>query len=135
MKLSGRCYCGDVAFAAEGEPVMRAQCHCRECQYITGGGPNVFVAMPLEGFTYTRGEPARFERDDLQRPVRREFCRRCGTHLTSWPPGFPAVIVKVGALDDPKAFGGPQLAIFTCDAQPFHLIAEGVPAYERTPGA
>jgi len=28
-----------VRYVAEGEPMMKAQCHCRECQYISGGSP------------------------------------------------------------------------------------------------
>ena len=51
MKLEGGCYCGGLRYAAEGEPMMKAQCHCRECQHITGGSPNVFMAMPIPGFS------------------------------------------------------------------------------------
>ena len=50
MKLTGGCYCGAVRYEAEGQPLMQAQCHCRECQYITGGSPNMFVAMAPDGF-------------------------------------------------------------------------------------
>ena len=71
---------------------------------------------------------------DLERPVTREFCANCGTHLVSRPPGFPAAIIKVGTLDDPKAFGGPNMAIFTIDKQSFHHIPDGMPAFERLPG-
>jgi hypothetical protein len=134
MKLEGGCYCGAVRYAAEGEPVMKAQCHCRECQYITGGSPNVFMAMPVAGFSYTKGEPKGFTRSDLERPVTREFCPTCGTHLATRPPGFPAVVVKVGTLDDPAQFGGPNIAIYTIDKQSFHEIPEGVRAFERMPG-
>ena len=30
--------------------------------------------------------------------------------------------------------GAPQMAINTSDMQPFHIIPEGVPAFEREPG-
>jgi hypothetical protein len=134
MKVEGGCYCGQVRYAAAGEPMMQAQCHCRECQYITGGAPNLFMAMPEGGFGYTKGAPKQFTRSDLPRAVTREFCPECGAHMVTRSPGFPAVILKVGTLDDPKAFAGPQLAIYTIDKQPFHLIAEGLPAFERLPG-
>jgi hypothetical protein len=134
MRLEGGCYCKSVRYVAEGEAMMKAQCHCRECQYFTGGSPNVFVAMPVDGFAYTRGEPKRFTREDLPRAVTREFCPECGTHLATRPPGFPAVIVKVGALDDPRLYGDPTMAIFTMDRQSFHQIADGLPSFERMPG-
>ena len=65
MKVQGGCYCGAVRYRATGEALMRAQCHCRECQYITGGGPNMFLAMPIAGFKYTKGTPKQFARADL----------------------------------------------------------------------
>ena len=133
MKLEGGCYCGALRYAAEGNPMMKAQCHCRECQYITGGSPNVFLAMPIAGFSYTKGTPKTFARSDLERPVTREFCANCGTHVVTRPQGFPAVILKVGTLDDPSQFK-PDLAIYTIDKQAFHQIPPGIPTFERLPG-
>jgi hypothetical protein len=67
--------------------------------------------------------------------VAREFCSECGTHVAARTPHAPGiVIVKRGTLHDPAAFGNPQIAIFTCDRQPFHHIAESVQAFERVPG-
>jgi len=134
MEFTGGCYCGQVRYRAEGEPMLRAQCHCRECQYIAGGSPNMLIAMPAEGFSYTQGEPKAFARADLDTPVTREFCPNCGTHLTSRPPGFPGVIVKVGSMDEPADFGGPDMAIFCIDKQAFHAIPPGLPTFERFPG-
>ncbi len=131
MKLEGRCYCGEVRYVAEGEALMQAQCHCRECQYITGGAPNMFLAVPIDGFSYTKGTPKKFSRSDLEKPVTREFCPECGTHLIT-RPNRPVVIVKVGTLDDPSQFT-PQMAIYTIDKQAFHEIPSGIPTFERLP--
>ena len=133
MKLEGGCYCGKVRYVAEGEPMRKGQCHCRECQFITGGAPTMFVVMPSAGFAYTKGAPKQFTRGDLENPVTREFCPDCGTHMATRPPGRPVIVVKVGTLDDPKLYGGPQMAIFTIDKQPFHQVPEGLPTFERMP--
>jgi len=133
MKLEGGCYCGKVRYVAEGEPMRKGQCHCRECQFITGGAPNMFLVMPSAGFAYTKGAPKQFTRGDLENPVTREFCPDCGTHMATRPPGRPVIVVKVGTLDDPKLYGGPQMAIFTIDKQPFHQIPDGLPSFERMP--
>ena len=132
MKFEGGCYCGNVRYEADGEPMMKAQCHCRECQYIAGGAPNLFMIMKPDEFRYTKGAPKQFARGDLEQPVTREFCPDCGTHLVTRPQR-PVVVVKVGTLDDPKLFGGPQAAIYTIDQQPFHQIPEGIPTFERLP--
>jgi len=133
MKLEGGCYCGAVRYVAEGEPMLKAQCHCRECQYISGGAPNMFVLMPPGGFTYTKGTPKQFSRSDLEKPVTREFCAECGTHMVTRPRVTPAIVLKVGTLDNPSLFDGPQMAIYTIDKQAFHQIPEGLPAFERLP--
>jgi hypothetical protein len=126
-------YCGAVRYVAEGEPVLRAQCHCRACQHISGGAPNLFMLMPAEGFAYTKDAPKTYTRPDKADAVTREFCAVCGTHMITRRPGLPPVVLKIGMLDDPSVYGGAQMAIFTAEGQPFHLIADGVPAFEGLP--
>ncbi|MEO1935049.1 MAG: GFA family protein [Myxococcales bacterium] len=136
MEIEGGCYCGALRFKAEGDSLFKGQCHCRECQYISGGGPNFVMGLPETGFQYTTGAPKLFQRPDLDNPVTREFCGDCGTHILTRSPGMPgAVILKVGTLDDPNLYGGPQMAIYTIDKQSFHMIPEGVASFERVPGA
>ena len=122
-----------VRYEATGEPSMRAQCFCRECRYIAGGAGNLFMVMPADGFVYVEGEPAKFTRADLERAGTREFCPTCGTHLTTRGQGSPAVVVKVGTLDDPALFEGPQMVLWTDEAEAYHHIPEGVPAFAKLP--
>ncbi|MCH9673146.1 MAG: GFA family protein [Gammaproteobacteria bacterium] len=134
MAINGGCYCGAVRYEISGEATFSGQCHCRECQYITGGHPNVVMGVPEADFEYTAGTPQSFAREDLDAPVSREFCGKCGTHILGRTPGMGLAIIKAGTLDDPSQFPGLQMAIFTCDAQPYHHIPDGVAAFERTPG-
>ncbi len=135
MKITGKCYCGALQYEANGEPAFKGQCHCRECQYFSGGSPNVIIAMPTDGFSYTKGKPKVFARSDLPAPVSREFCAECGTQIAARVASMGAVIaIKAGTLDDPSIYGMPQMAIYTIDKQSFHCIPEGVPQAERLPG-
>ena len=135
MTIEGGCYCGALRYRADGDPIFRGQCHCRECQYVSGGHPNVITAMPEAGFAWVKGSPKQFRRGDLPNPVTREFCGECGTHVLTKSPGLPgAVLIKVGTFDDPTVFGRPDMVIFTIEKQSFHTIPEGIPAFERYPG-
>lgn len=135
MTRTGHCYCGEVRYESTGQPMMKAQCHCRECQYITGGSPNVFMVVPSDGFRITQGQTKAFTRSDIPNPVTREFCPNCGTHLLTRAPGLPGgLVLKVGSLDDPSEFGKPDMAIFLCDRQSFHSVPEGLPAFDKFPG-
>lgn len=131
--LTGRCYCGALAYSVVGKPLLKAQCHCRECQYLSGGGPNFFMLLPRDGFSWTKGTPQTFARDDLEAPVTRCFCSTCGTHILTELPDGERVVLKVGTLDDIARYGGPKMAIYTVDQQPFHLIDSTLPCFERLP--
>jgi len=133
MTLEGGCYCGALRYKSQGKPVMKAQCHCRECQYISGGGPNYFMIMPLDGFAYTSGTPKQFTRTDIDNARTRDFCENCGTHIVTRIPTMPIVVLKVGTLDNPVDYGGPRLAIYTIDRQPFHVLEDDMPVFERLP--
>src|SRR5260370_1554084 len=131
MKLEGGCSCGKVRYDAEGETMMKAQCHCRECQYISGGSTNMFVLMPIAGFKYTKEAPKQFKRADLERAVTREFCAECGTHVVTRPPGLPAIVLKVGTLDNPSLFRSPQPALHPIAKRPHHHAPDALPAFPR----
>ena len=120
-KVTGGCACGEIRFGYY-EPIrFMAACHCRSCQYTSGGGPAYVVGVPRDQFRVTRGHPAEFATlSEAGHLVTRVFCRHCGTHLYSLSEGAPEVCgVKVGALDDPSRFK-PRVQIWTSEAQPWH---------------
>jgi hypothetical protein len=53
--------------------------------------------------------------------------------MVSWRPCLRPVVLKIGTLDDPSVYGGAQMAIFTAEGQPFHLMVDGIPAFEGLP--
>jgi len=58
-----------VRYVAEGEPMLQAQCSLPRMPIPHGGSPNMFVAMPPDGFKYTKGRRSSFSRKDLEKPV------------------------------------------------------------------
>ena len=133
MRISGGCYCGSLRYESVGDIEASIQCHCRECQYITGGNPNVIMIMPLNGFEFVKGVPKTFKRKDIENAVTRLFCENCGTGIGTKNPNRPnSIILKVGTFDDPSIFK-PDIAIFTIDKQKFHYIEDGLKSFDRRP--
>ena len=133
MKIQGGCYCGEIRYLSLGQPQASIQCHCRECQYITGGNANVIIIMPVDEFKIVRGKPKEFKRKDIENAVTRLFCDKCGTAIGTKSPSRPkSIILKVGPLDDPSIFDL-KIAIFTIDKQKFHYIDDNLKCFDKKP--
>ena len=133
MNIKGGCYCSEIRHVSKGEVQAYVQCHCRECQYITGGNPNVIMIMPLKGFKFVSGKPKEFKRSDLDNAVTRLFCDKYRTAIGTRIPMRPeSIILKVGTFDDPSIFD-PKIAIFTIDKQKFHHIEDNLKSFAKRP--
>lgn len=135
-KVTGGCACGDVRFGFYEPAAAKVACHCRACQYTSGGGPTYAVVVDKDQFRITRGHPSEFatlsEDGNL---VTRVFCGNCGTHLYAFSEGSPHLCsVKVGALDDPSAFK-PKLHLWTSEAPPWHKKHSFTLRFRRNPPA
>ena len=133
MAVTGGSYSGEVRYEVDGPQEAAFQCHCRECQYLTGGNANIVVVFAESDFRYTKGLASSFARSDLENPVTRHFCGACGTGIGSRTPSRPnSMIVKVGTLDNPGEYQA-QAAIFTCDRQAYHYIPNNIPSFDKRP--
>jgi hypothetical protein len=101
---------------------------------ISGGAGNLWMAVDAKTFQFTKGTPRSFNKNDRSGAPTRHFCEACGVQLTARSELAPGgVLVKVGTLDDPGVFEGPQLVTWTSEMQKFHLLPPGVPAHPEFP--
>jgi hypothetical protein len=121
VKRMGGCACGEVRYGFYEPVIGEAACHCRACQYSTGGGPAYVLSVGRDVFRVTRGRPQEFTTlSEAGNHVTRAFCGTCGTPLYAFNDAQPELMaVKVGSLDDPGRFR-PRVHIWTSEAQPWH---------------
>lgn len=131
--FQGGCRCGAIRYEVSAEPMAVMDCHCRDCQYASGGSHTTAVVIPAAAFKLTKGTPRRFSvKGDSGTDVTRSFCETCGTPLFSEPPGGAIWVVKAGTLDDPSwlTVGG---ALYVKSAQPWAHIDESKLQFGRMP--
>ncbi len=132
-KFIGGCLCGEIRYEVSGEPHMSYSCHCRDCQYITGGSPNNAIYIPQAILTL-KGCPSSYSsKSDSGSKTTRYFCGNCGTPLYGESELFPnSVVLKVGSLDDPTVFKS-TMNVWVSSAQPWHYINPDLPKYIKAP--
>ena len=131
MALTGRCRCGAVRYAAEGEPAHSALCHCADCRRSSGAPMVGWAMFPRERVTI-EGTPTTYESSP---GTIRQFCGVCGTGLFYTNEAvFPGQIdIQSATLDDSDALP-PQARIQTAEAPAWFERFDGLPAFERFPG-
>jgi len=133
--IAGGCLCGAVRYESEAEPVLTALCHCRDCQKQTSSAFSVLVALP-KGSLRTEGRAlASVETvgEDTGLPTTRRFCSGCGSAIVSDVGATPDLEwLKAGTLDD-ASWLRPQMHMWSSRAQPWVVLDEDIPAYERNP--
>jgi hypothetical protein len=113
LLANGGCLCGQVRYAIDGEPVLAYNCHCRDCQRMSGAGFLPLIALPPEAVRHTGPLQWYERRADSGRVAREAFCPRCGSRLFGDGDGVPGLLlVTAGTLDDPALFD-PTADIYT----------------------
>ncbi len=114
----GGCRCGAVRYEVAGSPVAGIACHCRDCQYVSGGAENVSMVFDRAGFAVVQGEPRVYKATPASGGT--FFCANCGVHVFSQPDSNPQLVaIKVGGLDDRSDFKV-QVDMWMKSAPPWH---------------
>jgi len=133
MAFQGGCACKAVRYEVSADPVATMNCHCRACQYASGGGYTTAVVVPRGTLKITKGTPKGYSsKGDSGGTVTRFFCAECGSPVYSEPDAGPFQVLKAASLDDPSKLvvGG---ALYVSEAQPWAHIDPAKLQFEKMP--
>ena len=130
---TGQCLCGAVRFIAKAKPFRMAQCHCRDCQRVSGAGHTsnaLFEAADVEVMGATSSYAVKA---DSGNTLMRHFCPACGSRVFALNSGRPGkIVLAAGAFDDSSWFS-PQAVLYTRSRHAWDTAGDGVPAFEAMP--
>lgn len=113
-KLGGGCLCGTVEFSLDDNFNAFYQCHCRQCQQLTGSAfaSNLFTA--LENIEWTKGTDSIINYEHPSRGFSKSFCASCGSAVPFLNKARSSLIVPAGSLNNFPEIR-PQANIFTSE--------------------
>jgi hypothetical protein len=133
MKYSGSCSCGAVKYETSAEPVFQGNCHCHECQRMTGSGYSATLFFPVDAVNIS-GEVRNHVRVGSNgKEVGRGFCPKCGSQLFGKPSSIPGVLgIRAGTLDDTSMYV-PAVNIYTSSAPTLDHMDPSLPNFPEMP--
>jgi hypothetical protein len=132
LPLTGGCACGAVRYEITAEPSFLFQCHCRDCQRLSGSAFVPVVYLPKSGFRWTKGTIRHhFTESARGGQHKRGFCAECGSRI-SGGESETGIGVTASSLDD-ASFFRPQVNIWVSDACPWVTLDPELPAFPEYP--
>ena len=102
LPWSARCRCEQIRMTISAPPLITMACHCTGCQRMTASAYSLSIAVPVEGFAVTAGEPVI---GGLHGPDRHHHCPFCKSWLFTRPEGLDFMVnVRASMLEDPSWF-------------------------------
>lgn len=130
---TGGCLCGALRYELEGEPVVVAICHCRDCQKLSGAG-HATGALVATAQLRLAGSAARYRTTARSgTDVVRTFCPTCGSPISTENSGKPGFItVMLGSLDEPVDWK-PSIELFARNRKPWDRDNATVQSFDTQP--
>ena len=110
--LTGECLCGQIKFSGESEIKRIVNCHCTDCQKITGAAFATIIFVNEQKIKID-GDPKVFEHiSDKGSKLKKYFCLNCGSQMFSKNSERPGLIgLRAGSLDQ-KNLVKPEVNVY-----------------------
>lgn len=100
QKLTGGCLCGAVQFSVRDDFKAFYQCHCKQCQQLTGSAFASNILTAPENIEWITGEGDITEYEHPARAYSKSFCTVCGSALPFVNKTRTTLIVPAGSLNE-----------------------------------
>ncbi|RLA34943.1 MAG: GFA family protein [Gammaproteobacteria bacterium] len=127
--IEGKCLCGRIQYAVEGDIGEVSHCHCSMCQRIHGAAFGTYGAVPRKNFRWLSGSDL-VQVYQSSASMDRTFCSVCGSTLQAFLNTEPDVLyLALGTTNgDPKC--RPSFHIFVGSKAPWYEITDDLPQHE-----
>ncbi|MDJ0612784.1 MAG: GFA family protein [Rhizobiaceae bacterium] len=134
QEITGSCLCGKVSIAADADIKMVINCHCLDCQNVTGSvhGTLVFVE---ETSVNVSGELSAFDHPaDSGNTLTKFFCGTCGSQVMGKNTGRPGMVGLRAGIIDQKDLIKPGANIYCDSAVPSTAMDPELKSFPKMPG-
>ncbi len=133
-KLTGKCLCGEISFAADGDVPVMANCHCTDCRQSTGSAFAALMFMKESDVTVT-GTPKTFQHaSDAGTTMTKHFCGTCGTPLFTQNSARAGMLgLRAGLINEQAEFA-PKVNVYTSSKMNATALDGALAAFEKMPG-
>ncbi|RLA19770.1 MAG: aldehyde-activating protein [Gammaproteobacteria bacterium] len=133
MSLNGSCLCGNVQYETKGEPVLMGNCHCRDCQKLSGSAYIPVVAFLEENVKITGEVKYYAKKGDSGLTAYEGFCPNCGSRICAHAEAMPGLkLVMAGTLEEPENYK-PQMDLYVGRANHWDKLADDTAKFEGMP--
>ena len=113
-RLKGECLCGAVKFELDDDFSAFFQCHCKQCQQVTGSAFAANIFTRPDNIQWIDGFEKVTVYEDSEREFVKSFCEVCGSGVPFYDKGKTVLIIPAGSLSaDPTIV--PQANIFVSE--------------------
>lgn len=130
--FTGGCLCGSIRYECAAEPVVMANCHCRDCQKATGTAFAAGVLVPHNSVIITGDIKYYDVVGDSGEMIGRGFCPNCGSRLFGKRASSDLISIMAGSLDDPSWFR-PVIDLYVASAQPWDYMNPNLQKFGKFP--